>query len=102
VSWRVEVRPDVRADIDEAAAWYERQRSGLGAEFVREVVLVLPELAANPFLNSRRHRKKHIRWRYPKRFPYRVIYRVDETNRAVVVVAVQHAAQHDSRWQERL
>ncbi len=31
-----------------------------GAEFVREVVLVLPELAANPFLNSRRHRKKHI------------------------------------------
>jgi mRNA-degrading endonuclease RelE of RelBE toxin-antitoxin system len=102
VSWRVEIRPEVRADIDEATEWYERQRSGLGIEFVREVTLVLPELAVNPFLNSRRHRTKHIRWRYPERFPYRIIYRVDEAEQTVVVVAVSHAAMHESRWRERL
>ena len=95
------VRPEVRADLDEAAAWYERQRAGLGSEFVAEVARVLPSLAENPFLNSRRHRGKHIRWRYPERFPYRIIYRVDETEKVVVVVAVLHAARHDRHWHQR-
>lgn len=96
------VRPEVHADLDEAAAWYDGQRAGLGGEFVAAVALVLPELAANPFLNSRRHRAKHIRWRYPERFPHRIIYRVDEAQREVVVVAALHAARHDRHWRERL
>ncbi len=62
---------------------------------------VFPALAANPYLNSRQHRTKHIRWRYPERFPYRIIYRVDEGEKAVVIVAVLHAARHDRRWHER-
>ncbi len=76
MSWKVVVRPDAALDLNEAAVWYNRQRDGLGQEFVAEVARVLPELTANPFLNSRRHRKKHIRWRYPRRFPYRIIYAV--------------------------
>ena len=96
------VLPEVHADLDEAVAWYEQQRAGFGREFVVEVARVLPELAKNPFLNSRRHRTKHIRWRYPERFPYRVIYRVDEAEKAVVIVAVLHAARHDRQWRERL
>jgi len=31
-------------------------------------------LAVNPLLHARRHPNKDIRWRYPDRFPYRVIY----------------------------
>ena len=100
--WQVVVRPEVHEDLHEAAAWYELQREGLGREFVGEVARVLPELAENPFLNSRRHRTKHIRWRYPARFPYRIIYRVDETRKIVVIVAVLHAAQDERHWHERL
>ena len=102
MSWRVVVRPEVRADLDEAAAWYERQRAGLGSEFVAEVARVLPSLAENPFLNSRRHRAKHIRWRYPERFPYRVIYEVLEHDESVIVAAVLHAARHDRHWRARV
>lgn len=96
------VRPEVRVDLDEAAAWYDGQRAGLGREFVAAVAGVFPELSENPFLNSRRHPTRHIRWRYPERFPYRIIYRVDEADNAVVIVAVLHAARHDRRWRERL
>lgn len=96
------VRPEVHADLDEASAWYERQRAGLGGEFVAEVARVLPELAVNPFLNSRRHHTKQIRWRYPERFPYRIIYRVDEAEKTVVIAAVLHAARHDRHWHGRL
>jgi toxin ParE1/3/4 len=101
VSWTVEFRPEVEHDIGEAAAWYEARRPGLGAEFVEEVVRVWHALAENPLLNSRRHPSKDIRWRYPERSPYRIIYEVREAERVVVVAAVLHAARHDRRWQQR-
>jgi plasmid stabilization system protein ParE len=101
VNWAVEFRPEVEHDIAEAAAWYEARQPGMGAEFVEEVIRVWHELEKNPLLNSRRHPRKNIRWRYPERFPYRVIYEVIETGHVVVVAAVLHAARHDRRWQQR-
>jgi toxin ParE1/3/4 len=86
----------------EAAAWYEERQPGLGGEFVEEVIRVWHGLAENPLLNSRRHPTKDIRWRYPERFPYRVIYEVLEAEHVVVVAAVLHAARHDRHWQQRL
>ncbi len=102
MSWRVELRPEVEADVAEAAAWYEARQPGLGAAFVEEIILVWDALAENPLANSRRHTKKNIRWRYPERFPYRVVYEVREQDQAVTVVAVLHAARHDRHWRARL
>ncbi len=86
----------------EAAAWYEARQPGLGGEFVEEVIRVWHGLGENPLLNCRRHPTKDIRWRYPERFPYRIIYEVLEAERIVVVAAVLHAARHDRRWQQRV
>ena len=102
MKWRVEFRPEVERDMAEAAAWYEARNSGLGLEFVEETISVWTALALNPLLNCRRHPTKNIRWRYPERFPYRIIYEVDESQQTVLVVAVLHAARHDSRWRKRL
>jgi len=102
MSWQVVVRPEAEEDMAEAAAWYEERQSGLGPEFVHEVILVWDALAENPLLNSRRHSEKDIRWRHPERFPYRVIYEVIEADKTVVVAAVLHAARHDRHWQRRV
>jgi plasmid stabilization system protein ParE len=102
VNWIVEFRPDVEQDMAEAAAWYEARQAGLGREFVEEVIQVWRALGENPLLNCRRHPTKNIRWRYPERFPYRVIYEVLEAERMVVVAAVLHAARHDRHWQRRV
>jgi plasmid stabilization system protein ParE len=51
--------------------------------------------------HSHSHPRKNIRWRYPDRFPYRVIYEVDETRQTVIVAAILHAARHDEHWQSR-
>ena len=53
MNWRVEIRPEVEADVAEAARWYESQQSGLGAEFVEEIIQVWNALAENPLLNAR-------------------------------------------------
>jgi plasmid stabilization system protein ParE len=102
VNWIVEFRPEVEQDMAEAAAWYEARQAGLGREFVEEVIQVWRALGENPLLNCRRHPTKNIRWRYPERFPYRVIYEVLEAERMVVVAAVLHAARHDRHWQRRV
>ena len=101
MNWRVVIRPEVELDVAETAAWYESRQSGLGVEFVEEVIRVWDALAENPLLNSRRHPRKNIRWRYPDRFPYRVIYEVIEARQTVIVAAVLHAARHDQYWQSR-
>jgi toxin ParE1/3/4 len=78
MKWRVEFRPEVEQDMAEAAAWYEARQAGLGVEFVEEVIRTWDALAKNPTLNCRRHPSRNIRWRYPDRFPYRVIYEIVE------------------------
>jgi toxin ParE1/3/4 len=102
MSWRVVIRPEVERDVAEAASWYESKQAGLGAEFVEEVIQVWDALAENPLLNARRHPRKNIRWRYPERFPYRIIYEVVEAEQMVIVAAVIHAARHDRHWQSRI
>ena len=102
MKWRVEIRPEVELDVAEAASWYARREPGLGAEFVEEVIRVWDALAENPLLDCRRHAKRNIRWRYPERFPYRIVYEVVEVERTVIVAAVLHAARHDREWQRRV
>ncbi len=102
MSWKVVVRPEVEMDISEAAEWYDSRRAGLGAEFKIEVLRIFDDLMESPFVNSRRHPNKDIRWRYPERFPYRVIYEVIETEKTVVIAAVLHAARHDRNWLKRI
>lgn len=101
MNWKVVARPQVENDIIEAAEWYDSQRIGLGDEFVEEILAVFDALAINPLLHCRRHPTKNLRWRYPKRFPYRVIYEVTEDTKLVVVGAVIHAARDDRAWRGR-
>jgi toxin ParE1/3/4 len=100
--WRVEFRPEVENDVDRAAKWYEDKQPGLGADFIDDVIRVFDSLAENPLLNSRRHPLKDIRWKFAARFPYRIIYELDEATRYVVVVAVLHAARDDIHWRKRV
>jgi plasmid stabilization system protein ParE len=103
MSWRVEFAPEVQQDVADAADWwYESRQSGLGADFIEEIIQVWDALAENPLLNCRRHPTKNIRWRYPERFPYRVIYEVNEAEQCVRVAAVLHAARHDRHWENRV
>jgi toxin ParE1/3/4 len=96
--WRVVFSSPVEEDVASAARWYENQRRGLGAEFVDEVIRVWRELEMNPLLAARKHPTKNLRWRYPGRFPYRVIYELDEPAREVLVLRVVHAARDDAIW----
>ena len=102
MSWQVQVLPEAAQDPAEAGRQHEIRQPGLGAIFIEEVTGVWDVLAENPLLNSRRHLKKNIHWRYPDRFPYRVVYEVNEATQIVTVATVLHAARQDHHWKGRL
>lgn len=98
VSWQVVFSHRVETDVAEVAAWYEGKRAGLGWAFVEEVLQVWRELAGNPFFAARRHPTKGLRWRYPERFPYRIVYEIHESSQTVMVLRVVHAARQDFEY----
>ena len=100
MSCRLVVRPEVDNDLQEAEAWYEQQQPGLSNDFLREVRGAMSRLPRNPLLHRIRHRRLQVRWFYPRRFPYRIIFRV--AGDAVIIYAVIHAARHDREWRKRL
>ncbi|TSA41596.1 MAG: type II toxin-antitoxin system RelE/ParE family toxin [Verrucomicrobiales bacterium] len=97
---RLVVLPEVDADLLEAEKWYEHQEAGLGREFLQATRQKMIQLPGNPFLYRVRYRRKQIRWTYPNRFPYRIIFSV--IGDTVVIYAVIHAARHEREWRKRV
>ena len=91
------VRPATAADLEDAFLWYERQRAGLGDEFLVAVEQVFGAVLETP----RRYRVVHrdTRRAQVRRFPYSVFYRIvgDE----VVVVGCFHGSRNPRRWEGR-
>ena len=88
------LRGRAKADIRRAAKWYERQRKGLGRDFVAEVDAALGLIEANPEQYEVVHRE--IRHAVLRRFPYGVFYRIRSTK--ISVVAVMHLKRDDIPW----
>ena len=101
MKWHVVARPEAEDDILEAARWYDAQQPGLGDEFIDEILAAFDALAEDPLYQLRQHPTKNIRWRYAKRFPYRVVYDVVEQDKLVIIAAVLHAFRHDRAWRNR-
>ena len=92
------VRPAAAADIEEAYLWYEKQRTGLGDEFLDAVDSLLTKIVANPAAYPVIHRE--ARRALLHRFPYAVFFRsYDET---IVVIACMHGRRNPRRWKARM
>lgn len=91
------LRRAARAEFDEAADWYDRQRPGLGSEFVARVEEALGRIAVDPELHAPTYRD--VRRIMVARFPYSILYLAEPTQ--VLVIAVFHGRRDPSVWQSR-
>jgi plasmid stabilization system protein ParE len=94
VKYELLLRGRAKADIRRAAKWYERQREGLGRDFVAEVDAALALIEAHPEQYRIVHRE--IRHAILRRFPYGVFYRIRTTE--IRVFAVMHLQRDDIPW----
>ena len=97
MSLPVVLRPEARAEFDDAFDWYEQQRPGLGVDFVAHVQEVLDQIGATPGLYGQVFRD--VRRVVVQRFPYSVFYKVEPQQ--VVVLAVFHSSRDPKIWQAR-
>lgn len=93
----VRLRPEAESDISDAARWYEDQRSGLGSEFLDEVLRALSSISSHPLLYPRV--SGDVRRAVTRRFPFGIFYLMDESD--VVVLAVMHGSRAPTRWKHR-
>jgi hypothetical protein len=95
--------PEVRGELAETVLWYEARRSGLGVEFLNEVEATLPLIGRRPRSFPRLQvtdASVEIRRALLERFPYAVVFLVQE--REVRVLAVAHAKRRPGYWLTRV
>lgn len=93
----VRLREEADHDLTAAALWYERQRSGLGHEFLDEALSTFKAIAEQPLVCPLVHR--NTRRALMHRFPFGVYFRIEDAD--IVVVAVMHGSRHPRRWRGR-
>ena len=93
----VRLLPPAEQEMFDAARYYELQAPGLGQDFLDKVELALQDLVDSserwPIVQD------DIRRRLIRRFPYSLLYKIDQD--AVVILAVMHQRRHPSYWLSR-
>jgi plasmid stabilization system protein ParE len=90
--------PEVERDVDEAYAWYEGRRTGLGEEFLSCVEACLQRVCRSPELHAKVH--EDYRRALVRRFPYAVYYEIAED--VVTVYCIMHTSRDPAKWRNRL
>ena len=94
VTWNVLIRANAEKDLDAARKWYNRQRSGLGDEFLVAIAEALTRLEQDPELY--RVLYKGFRRVLVERFPYKIFYQL-RGNNVVVFRVLHHARDHSTQ-----
>ena len=94
---RVLLRPAAAADVEDAFAWYESQRPGLGEEYLAEVTAAIERVVEHPQRYPILHRQTHRI--LLRRFPYGLFYR--SSSEEVIILACMHASRDPKRWEGR-
>lgn len=94
----VRVREEAEIDLEEAASWYEAQQSGLGHQFLDQVLMALEDIGASPESFPVVYRQ--TRRALTRRFPFAVFYTIFESE--VVVIAILHGSRSPGNWKSRM
>jgi len=103
VTPRFRTEPEASAELDEAALWYEQQRSGLGYEFLAAIDAALEFIdrfphAGTPVPNL--PPELPVRCVPVRRFPFHVVYL--ELSDVVRVLAFAHDRRSPGYWHSRV
>lgn len=90
--------PEAKIELKEAAEYYENCKENLGEAFLIEVENAVEKLIKYPF----RWRKISGNFRRSLliKFPYGIIYRVDEDE--IFIAAVMHLKRKPDYWKKRI
>ena len=86
-------------ELTDAVRWYEAQRPGLGAELFDAVTATIETIETQAEIGTAAYPDPQTRRVLVVRFPYQVVYRLDQDE--IVVVAIAHLKRRPGYWQHR-
>ncbi len=92
------IAPEAEVDLEEAYAWYESRRVGLGEKFLTSVDVCIRSVCRSRKTGRQVHGT--FRRALVRRFPYAVFY--DFAEETVTVYCIMHTARDPEAWRERL
>src|SRR5215218_8414828 len=98
--YRLVTRREVEEDILKPVEWYEQKASSeIAKDFDHELRAAFDRIIENPLLFMVRHRRLQVRWAFPNRFPYRIVFLVEHD--LITILCVAHSKRHDRVWLSR-
>ncbi len=88
----VYMTPSAINDIEEALKYYNTKVTDLGFKFADEVDDNLESIAQNPYAFAERY--KNVRGKLVKRFPYLILYKINDTTTVIEVIRVFNTYQN--------
>lgn len=87
-----------RGEFDEAREFYEIEQPGLGKKFASEIKEGMVRI--NQFPNAWPVERPEIRRYILHRFPYKIIYSIQESE--IVILAFAHLHRRPDYWEDRI
>ena len=97
MSYRLLIHEEAYRELDEAVRYIEARRTGYGIKFREEVVASMRFIIDHP--KDHALRRSGFRYGLVRRFPYRVIYKVDGD--VIFVAAIYHGKRKPYGWMSR-
>jgi plasmid stabilization system protein ParE len=99
MSYRLIIDPAAKLDIMESIQWYNEQKSGLGRRYYSSVKQAMKLIRKGPEMFQIRY--KTLRMVPLEKFPFMILYQIDQAKKLVAVAAVLHTSRNPKMWKER-
>jgi len=91
---KIEFFPETKAELDDAVDYYELQLTGLWSTFKSVARSTVKRVATFP--TAWREIKPNIRRCIMHKFPYNVLYSIEENS--ILIIAIAHHHRHPNYW----
>lgn len=98
--YSIKLSEEVFNDVDETLYWYKLHNEELAKEFYKNLIQAFYNILHNPKSYQKVHRDS--RRCLVKKFPYSIIFNIDEVNLQIIIITVFHNSRNPKSWKERI
>ena len=93
MSYTISFHPLTKQDYDEAYAWYEDKKKGLGERFMKAVRNKIEEITLHPETFGSRNNKS-FKEAQVDFFPFLIVFKINKAKKEISISSVHHTKKH--------
>ena len=98
-NYKISISEEAIEDLNDVLFWYELHSKQLSKEFYKNLRYGFKKILSNP--QSYQKVYNNVRRCLMKKFPFSIIYRLDEVNMEIVIISIFHNSRNPKILKER-